>query len=171
MKEILIFAGTTEGRKLAEYLLNAEKNVHICVATEYGEEVLLKHERLTIHQGRLDVTAMESLMGENDWEMIIDATHPYAVEVSKNIKTACEHTKQEYIRLLRAEEQMRNDFHVTYVDTLEEAAEFLNHTQGNLLLTTGSKELSKYIDLFSQKSHFFALFYHHAVREDSCVDS
>ena len=55
MKEILVFAGTTEGRKLAEHLLNAGKLVHICVATEYGEEVLLKHEHLVIHQGRLDV--------------------------------------------------------------------------------------------------------------------
>lgn len=170
MKEILIFAGTTEGRKLAEYLLNAGKNVHICVATEYGEEVLLKHERLTIHQGRLDVTAMESLMGENDWEMIIDATHPYAVEVSKNIKTACEHTKQEYIRLLRAEEQMQNDFHVTYVDTLEEAAEFLNHTQGNLLLTTGSKELSKYIELVDDISRIYARILSDGVMVEKCKE-
>ena len=170
MKEFLIFAGTTEGRKLAEYLLNAGKNVHICVATEYGEEVLLKHERLTIHQGRLDVTAMESLMGENDWEMIIDATHPYAVEVSKNIKIACEHTKQEYIRLLRAEEQMQNDFHVTYVDTLEEAAEFLNHTQGNLLLTTGSKELSKYIELVDDISRIYARILSDGVMVEKCKE-
>ena len=170
MKEFLIFAGTTEGRKLAEYLLNAGKNVHICVATEYGEEVLLKHERLTIHQGRLDVTAMESLMWENDWEMIIDATHPYAVEVSKNIKIACEHTKQEYIRLLRAEEQMQNDFHVTYVDTLEEAAEFLNHTQGNLLLTTGSKELSKYIELVDDISRIYARILSDGVMVEKCKE-
>lgn len=170
MKEFLIFAGTTEGRKLAEYLLNAGKNVHICVATEYGEEVLLKHERLTIHKGRLDVTAMESLMWENDWEMIIDATHPYAVEVSKNIKIACEHTKQEYIRLLRAEEQMQNDFHVTYVDTLEEAAEFLNHTQGNLLLTTGSKELSKYIELVDDISRIYARILSDGVMVEKCKE-
>ena len=91
MKEILVFAGTTEGRKLAEHLLNAGKRVHICVATEYGEEVLWKHEHLIVHQGRLDVSGMEELLISHDWEMIVDATHPYAVEVSKNIKTACEY--------------------------------------------------------------------------------
>ena len=135
MKEILVFAGTTEGRKLAEHLLNAGKRVHICVATEYGEEVLLKHEHLVIHQGRLDVSGMEELLLGHDWEMIVDATHPYAVEVSKNIKIAYENTRFECIRLLRTDQQNIDDSHVSYVNTLDEAAQLLNNTEGNILLT------------------------------------
>lgn len=156
MKEILVFAGTTEGRKLAEHLLNAGRRVHICVATEYGEEVLLKHEHLTIHQGRLDVSAMEELLAGYEWEMIVDATHPYAVEVSKNIRTACNNTHQEYVRLLRAEEQNMDDSHVNYVNTLEEAVQLLNKTEGNILLTTGSKELPKYIEQIEDISRIYA---------------
>ena len=33
---VLIFAGTTEGRKLSEYLVRHAVRVHVCVATEYG---------------------------------------------------------------------------------------------------------------------------------------
>ena len=36
--KILIYAGTTEGRRLAEFLVKREVSVHVCVATEYGEE-------------------------------------------------------------------------------------------------------------------------------------
>lgn len=35
-KKILIFGGTTEGRKLTEYLAARKVRVHVCVATAYG---------------------------------------------------------------------------------------------------------------------------------------
>ena len=156
MKEILIFAGTTEGRTLAEKLLDAGKKVHICVATEYGEEVLLKHENLAIHQGRLNCEEMVQFLQSNEWKMVVDATHPYAVEVSANIKNACENAQKEYVRLLRKEEEERSDSHVLYVNSLEEAAAYLNRTEGNILLTTGSKELPKYLEQISDISRVYA---------------
>ena len=53
MKEVLIFAGTTEGRRLSEYLVEAGIAHTVCVATEYGEIVLKEHPLVTIHQGRM----------------------------------------------------------------------------------------------------------------------
>ena len=54
MKEhrIIIYAGTTEGRKLTEYLLARGVFVHACVATEYGERLLKEHEHLTVSHER-----------------------------------------------------------------------------------------------------------------------
>ena len=45
MKEskILLFAGTTEGRELAEYLVERKVKVQACVATPYGESLLPKN--------------------------------------------------------------------------------------------------------------------------------
>ena len=37
MKKICVFAGTTEGRKLVEFLSGQPVEVMACVATEYGE--------------------------------------------------------------------------------------------------------------------------------------
>ena len=55
MKEILIFAGTTEGRKLSECLSAAGISHTVCVATEYGEIVLNEHPLAKVHCGRMDI--------------------------------------------------------------------------------------------------------------------
>lgn len=156
MKKILLFAGTTEGRLLAEKLLSVGFLVHICVATEYGREVLESHENLTIHEGRLNVSEMEQLMKGDSWCMVVDATHPYAVEVSKNIQTACVAAGQTYVRLLRREESPIKAQNMIYVDSIEEAVKVLNESEGNILLTTGSKELSKYVEQIDDQNRIYA---------------
>lgn len=55
MKNILLFAGTTEGRLLAEYLIHQPVSLHVCVATEYGEKapaVSTIHDRFISPHGR-----------------------------------------------------------------------------------------------------------------------
>ena len=48
MCKVLVFAGTTEGRKTAEFLDSQSIPSHICVATEYGEELLPKSGNMTV---------------------------------------------------------------------------------------------------------------------------
>ena len=36
---ILLFGGTTEGRKLLEYLCDTNVSIDVCVATEYGQQL------------------------------------------------------------------------------------------------------------------------------------
>ena len=64
MKKIIVFAGTKEGREFSAYLTGFFDEVHVCVATEYGEEVIPEQAGLVVHQGRLDVPAMEALINE-----------------------------------------------------------------------------------------------------------
>ena len=156
MNEIMLFAGTTEGRQLAERLVHAGRKVHICVATEYGEEMLFKHENLVVHQGRLDCDGMIRLLKEKTWDMVIDATHPYAIEVSENIKNACVCTQNTYRRLFRKEDECVKLSFVHYVDTIEDAIVYLNERQGNILLTTGSKDLPVYISGIDDLSRIYA---------------
>lgn len=168
MKEVLIFGGTTEGRLLAEQLLTAQRQVHICVATEYGEEVLPKQEHLIIDQGRKNCQKIEELLLKNDWEMIVDATHPYAVEVSSNIKKACENTKREVVRLLRAAGKEASQNHVIYVDSIEEAIRYLNETTGNILFTTGSKDLPEYVAKIADISRIYVRILADGATVDQC---
>ena len=83
--KILLFAGTGDGHDLALWL--AEKGIPftVSVATEYGETLL--PEGMDVHVGRMDVPAMADLMGRG-YTLVVDATHPYAVEVTKNIRAA-----------------------------------------------------------------------------------
>ena len=90
-KHYLIFAGTTEGRMLIEQLLTSP-NIQItaCTATEYGKVLLPSSDRLTISSKRLDEQQMISLMQNNNFNAVIDTTHPYAVIVSENIKKSAD---------------------------------------------------------------------------------
>ena len=40
MCKLCVFAGTTEGRFLAEFLAENNARVTVCVATEYGQSLL-----------------------------------------------------------------------------------------------------------------------------------
>ena len=93
MKEILIFAGTTEGRKLSECLAEAGIAHTVCVATEYGEIVLGEHPYRTVHQGRMDQKEMQKFLAEHDFAAVVDATHPYAAVVTENIKESMKDTR------------------------------------------------------------------------------
>lgn len=90
-----------------------------------------------------DQEEMQHLIAEKKIQMTVDATHPYAAEVSANIKGACEETGCEYIRLLRSQTHISEESMVC-VESVDEAVEFLKQTKGNILATTGSKELHKY---------------------------
>ena len=48
MGKLCLFAGTTEGRKLAQLLAGQSVSVTVCVATEYGRSLLPEGENLTV---------------------------------------------------------------------------------------------------------------------------
>ena len=101
MKKLLIFAGTTEGRMLAQAMAEKGFLVTASVATGYGREVLPQGENLTVLTGRLDEGAMEGLLEKEGFCQVVDATHPYAQDVTQNIRKACEKVGTPYLRLLR----------------------------------------------------------------------
>ncbi len=140
MYDILLFAGTTEGRTIAEQLQGSGREVCVFTATEYGESLIPEGKGITVQSGRLTTEEMEERMTASPEAIVIDATHPYAAVVTENIRTACEHTGLPYLRVLRegSTEQLAD---AVYVESPAAAAEYLSGTEGNVLLTTGSKEL------------------------------
>lgn len=143
LNRVLIFAGTTEGRTLSEYLSENRIEHTVCVATEYGEEVLSASPYMTIHQGRMDVGEMEKLMQTGSFDAVVDATHPYAVEVTANIRKASQEAQLPYLPLKRCLDT-EAEGRVFYFHSNEECVDALEKIEGNILLTTGSKELATY---------------------------
>lgn len=156
MKHFLIFAGTTEGRKLTEYFLSKETALTVCTATEYGKILLPEHSLLTAISKRLDDKEMYELMEKNQFDGVFDCTHPYAVIVSENIKKAAKKANLEYYRILRPKEEIEDEDNIVYVASMEEAVDYLSNTEGNILTTTGSKELSKMLSLPNYKERVYA---------------
>lgn len=145
MYKLCVFAGTTEGRELVEFLSQQPVLVTACVATEYGQELIRSAENLAISQGRLTQQDMEALFAAQQFELVVDATHPYASAVTENIVSACAATGTEYLRLSRSGAAAPED--AEFAEDIAAAVEYLNSTEGNILLTTGSKELQKYTSI------------------------
>ena len=70
MKEILIFAGTTEGRALSEALADAGIAHTVCVATEYGEIVLKEHPLVNVHRGRMDQEEIRHFVEKGNFDTL-----------------------------------------------------------------------------------------------------
>lgn len=154
MCKLCVFAGTTEGRELVEFLCTQAVSVTACVATEYGETLLSPRENLTISAQRLTREEMEALFSRENFDMVIDATHPYASVVTENISRACEQAGVRYQRLLRSGCKAGED--AVFVPDIPAAVDYLNRTEGPILLTTGSKELAKYTGLYDFANRVYA---------------
>ena len=140
-KKILLYAGTTEGRKLASYLGRRGVRLHVCVATAYGESLLPEEKNITVTHDRMDSGQMGEFMRVFEPDYVIDATHPHARLVSEEIQEACGRTGVRLERCLRAEGEQNKARDWVEVDSIQEAVSFLSSVSGVIFATTGSKEL------------------------------
>ncbi len=81
-------------------------------------------------------TQMEQEM-EKGYDLVIDATHPYAAEVSENIRQAAQQEQIRLLRVCRRASKVGSDCY--WVQDAKEAAGLLQTLSGNVLLTTGSR--------------------------------
>lgn len=163
MKKVLIYAGTTEGRELAQELAKERIYCDISVATEYGRQIM--DEKISpyicILQGRMTAEQMRRKYESEQYLAVVDATHPFATEVSVNIRESLRELDLPYFRLGRekipgeagerqagerqaGEQQAGEQNYVTrkYFQNTAACVEALKKTEGKIFLTTGSKELS-----------------------------
>lgn len=163
-RKLGIFGGTYEGRRLVEFCQKEQIPFAVSVATAYGEQLLeyvremeRRKERVEeeIHSGRMDAREMADWMREQAITDVVDATHPFAEEASRQIRLACGLAGVDYHRLKRAELEKEMDAEglgeqkesIWWVSSFKEAAkllhaELLHYPERKALLTTGSKELS-----------------------------
>lgn len=158
--DILIFAGTTEGRKLAEYASEIGAGCYVSTATGYGKEILGEHPGIRVLSGRMDEKQIVCFLGDKGIRLVIDATHPFARIVTDNIRAACIRAEVKYVRCLR-EEGMNSGKktggrQMVVVDSVRQAVEYLKTTKGNILIATGSKELHLYTEIDGYKERCFA---------------
>ena len=155
MCKILLFGGTTEGRLLSEFLVNNQIPSIVCAATAYGGSLSASSEEVRVLAERLDAAEMAALMQTEQPELVIDATHPYAAEVTENIQQAASAAGIEYLRVLRETEAVETQ-EMVFLNSVEAAAEWLDGREGQILVTTGSKELKAYTKIRNWQERIFA---------------
>ena len=131
---LLVFGGTTEGRKAAEVL--EEAGAPYFYSTKTGEqELALRHG--TVISGAMDAVAIESFCLEHSIRLLIDAAHPFATQLHQTIAQVAESLQIPVIRYERI--YPPRDADITWIDDYSQVPTDI-HT---LLATTGVQSISK----------------------------
>ncbi len=154
MCKIAVFAGTREGRELLSALAGRGAALTAFVATEYGEIVLGDLPDTEIRSGALLREDMPGVFREEDFDLVIDATHPYAQRITESISLSCAETGTPYLRLLRPSGAAEEDG--VFVEDTAACVAFLKGTEGNVLLTTGVRSLPEYAAEESLRGRLYA---------------
>ncbi|RGZ00588.1 precorrin-6A reductase [Clostridium sp. AM58-1XD] len=154
MAEIMIFGGTSEGRRLAESCIDNGIAAVYSAVSEYGGSLLPESPLLEVQEKALTEAEMKAWMEEIQPDMVVDATHPYAACVSEYIKKNCGLLGIRRLRIVREESASGWDGIVS-VRSAEEAAGYLSGRAGNILVTTGSKELETFTKVPGYEERLF----------------
>ncbi|WP_214484394.1 precorrin-6A reductase [Bacillus sp. SM2101] len=143
---ILCLAGTSDARELAISMKNDGYSLLTTVVTD-SAAIELRKAGLPIKVGRLTAEEMVEVIQQQNIETIVDASHPFAEEASRNAIQAARAADIPYIRYERQREHIIKREKVITVESYEQAAEVAASKGGVIMLTTGSKTLQ----VFSQK--------------------
>lgn len=149
---ILVLAGTKDGRDLITLLAELSYPVVASVFSDYGRD-LIQSANILIHTGPLDDGGLATLIQDHHIRILIDASHPYAVNVSQNAMLACQNTKIHYLRYERPTVPMPVYEGLHLVNDYHQAATITATLGKTVFLTTGSRHLKLFKDAICLKDH------------------
>lgn len=149
---ILVLAGTQDGREIVEYLLQKNYPVMASVVSDYGK-ALLSDSPIKVSHRPLPENELKSLLKENKVDTIIDATHPYAINISTIAMRIAAELSLKYIRYERQVLPLPDYEKLFIVKNYHEAARKAAALGKNVFLTTGSRNLKAFSSADSLKQH------------------
>ena len=140
--------GTSEGRKILSLINKYTDEIAVTTATTYGGELLKEFKIKTLNTKPLNKEEMLNWIKVSGIDVLVDASHPYAEEVTKTALECSNELKIEYVRYERpgALENISGD-DILRVKNYDEAIEIIKNIDGNILNTTGGNNVSKFINL------------------------
>ncbi|WP_446897492.1 cobalt-precorrin-6A reductase [Clostridium sp. LBM24168] len=138
-----LILGTSEGRDILSSLNKVTDDIFVSTATEYGGSILKEYKYTYLNTTPLDCDGFIKAIRKNDIALLVDASHPYAVNVTENSMEACRKLGIEYIRYERPScmERFKNNNMVVVVDNYNELYGKIKSFKGTILNTTGSRNL------------------------------
>lgn len=139
---IMLLGGTTEGREIASLLRERGYPFFTCITTRQGEEMAIVHGEVL--REKLGSGEMEGLIEERGVSVVVDATHPFAYEASRNAIKACENTGARYVRYERQRLELS---HAEYASSLSQAGTIASR-YSTVFYTAGSNGLEEFLSSF-----------------------
>ncbi len=146
-----LILGTSEGKEILRKLNRFTDDLFVTTATSYGEELLKDYKYKYINSSPLTKAELEKKLTTYRVTTLIDASHPYATEITENTKKICKERNIHYIRYERPSviKEYLKYKNVELIENLEDLKEILIKygINGTILNTTGSKNVDKFINL------------------------
>ena len=151
--KILLLGGTKDSTNIIKHLKEShEVYILTTTTTEYGA-------RLAREAGSDDTIArpllkdeIVDIIKENDFDILIDATHPFAEHITQTSSTIARELKMPYIRFERPTTNLENidTSHIHYVNSFDEAGKLIANefNNGNVLHFAGANtmgDIVKYV--------------------------
>jgi precorrin-6A/cobalt-precorrin-6A reductase len=136
---LLLMGGTKDsveiGKKLRDF-----KNIFILytATTNYGGKLAEEFANKIITKP-LDKDELKDVVKEYGIDILVDATHPFAINASKNAIEVCKALNIKYIRFERKQERIEHP-NIIYVKSFEEAANIAKNFK-KVFYTAGIKNL------------------------------
>ncbi|BEV70980.1 MULTISPECIES: precorrin-3B C(17)-methyltransferase [unclassified Paludibacterium] len=139
-----VFSGTSDGNALARQLAEAGHQVVVSSASEYGAEQAALHcPNVTTVAGRLGLERRRELLSQSQARAIIDATHPYASEMSTQLIELSQQLSLRYVRFERP--SLTDEYPAERVADMDQAAQRAMQLGSRIFLATGSKDLGRFV--------------------------
>lgn len=148
---ILVLGGTSDALEVAGELYTVTKDVTISTATEYGFEVSRDRFPGQIIFGRMDREALKKYILEQGVQYVVDASHPYAENLSKNAISVCQELNLPYLRFERPE-LPESEQGIIICNSLEEAGDLAEKIPGKVFITTGINNIERMLIKISDKN-------------------
>lgn len=142
---ILVIAGTKDGREIAAELAAEGYSLLVSVTSEYGRQRLADSLKGCVNDEPLDEQAMITLIQARNIRLILDASHPYALAVSANARSAAGAAGIAYLRYERPAVALPEYDKLQRVDSYQAAAEAAAKAGQTIFLTTGSRHLGVFL--------------------------
>ncbi|GAA0069043.1 cobalt-precorrin-6A reductase [Clostridium sardiniense] len=140
--------GTSEGKKILKMMNIHTDKIVVSTATEYGGELLKEYKVAHLNTKPLDKDGLIDLIKNFNITVLVDASHPYATEVSKNAMQSAKDSKIAYIRYEREGVLSSSDYkNIIKIQGYNELKEVLEEIDGNILNTTGSRNIGNILKL------------------------
>ena len=138
----LVIGGTTESLAAVAYLLSKKAEVYVSVTTDMGAG-LYKKDPVTVWKGQMDAAQFEEKIRETGISHVLDASHPYAVEVTRTVRNVCRDLGIAYFRYTRKDSMGKTEAEnlpkIYHVSGAREAALMASILPGKILLTVGQR--------------------------------
>lgn len=142
---IFVLAGTSDARELAVRIKQEGYDLVTTVVTENAARSM-EEAGLPVRVGRLTAEDIARIIAEEGFQAVVDASHPFAEEASKNAMAGAKAAGVPYIRYERESAAYPQHDKVTVVEDYVQAAELAAAKRGVIMLTTGSKTLKIFAD-------------------------